>query len=297
MAAWAQRGRPRRSAGERAGAARRPLGRDRRRPATRSISGPGLLRPHRRALGRAGGRAPPCCWSATVTSPGLARRARAALQEGGFRVISASVPPGEGSKTLAQVERLTRLAAEAGLRRPTPWWRSAAASWATWPASSPPPTSAASPGPRAHDAARDGQLGHRRQDRRRPARRARTTSARSGSPELVVMDTDLLATLPPRELACGFAEIVKYGPARRAASCSRGWMRGPRCPARAAELDELIRRCVDHKLARGGGATSATSGCPGGPQPGAHRGARHRGRRRLLATATARPSRWGCWPP
>ena len=30
--------------------------------------------------------------------PGVARRARAALQEGGLRVISASVPPGEGSK-------------------------------------------------------------------------------------------------------------------------------------------------------------------------------------------------------
>ena len=30
-------------------------------------------------------------------------------------------------------------------------------------------------------------------------------------PDLVVMDTDVLATLPPRELSCGFAEVVKYG--------------------------------------------------------------------------------------
>ena len=49
--------------------------------------------------------------------PGLARRARASLQGAGLRVIGASVPPGEGSKSLAQVERLARLAAEAGLRR------------------------------------------------------------------------------------------------------------------------------------------------------------------------------------
>ena len=49
--------------------------------------------------------------------PEVARRARAALQEGGLRVISASVPPGEQSKSFAQLERLTRLAAEAELRR------------------------------------------------------------------------------------------------------------------------------------------------------------------------------------
>ncbi len=49
--------------------------------------------------------------------PEFSRRVRASLQEAGIRVITTTVPPGEASKTLSQVERITRLAAEAGLRR------------------------------------------------------------------------------------------------------------------------------------------------------------------------------------
>ena len=98
-------------------------------------------------------------------------------------------------------------------------------------------------------------------------------------PDLVVMDTDLLATLPPRELACGFAEIVKYGlleggdlwetVARVAAAAGTA-----RRPARA---DPPLRRAQ----AAGGGRGRARPRRARVPQPGAHGGARHRGRRRL----------------
>ena len=66
-------------------------------------------------------------------------------------------------------------------------------------------------------------------------------------PDLIVMDTDLLSTLPPRELACGFAEVVKYGllSGEDLAARVEGW---PRLPGPAEELSELIRECVDHKL-------------------------------------------------
>jgi 3-dehydroquinate synthetase len=62
------------------------------------------------------------------------------------------------------------------------------------------------------------------------------------------MDTDALATLPPRELACGFAEVVKYGLLDGPELLERveAW---PALPGPSAELAELIRRCVDHKLA------------------------------------------------
>jgi 3-dehydroquinate synthase len=66
-------------------------------------------------------------------------------------------------------------------------------------------------------------------------------------PDLVVMDTDLLATLPPRELACGFAEVVKYGLLDGPDLLERveSW---PELPGPAGDLAALIRRCVEHKL-------------------------------------------------
>jgi shikimate kinase/3-dehydroquinate synthase len=66
-------------------------------------------------------------------------------------------------------------------------------------------------------------------------------------PDLVLMDTDLLATLPPRELACGFAEIVKYGLLEGGDlwETVRSW---PQLPGPRDDLHELIRRCVGHKL-------------------------------------------------
>ncbi|MEW6583147.1 MAG: 3-dehydroquinate synthase, partial [Actinomycetota bacterium] len=66
-------------------------------------------------------------------------------------------------------------------------------------------------------------------------------------PELVLMDTDALATLPPRELSCGFAEIVKYGLLEGGdlADTVEAWGDLPGEPDAVAAL---VRRCVEHKL-------------------------------------------------
>jgi shikimate kinase/3-dehydroquinate synthase len=66
-------------------------------------------------------------------------------------------------------------------------------------------------------------------------------------PGLVVMDTDVLGTLPPRELACGFAEVVKYGLLDGPGLFAEveAW---PALPGPPDELAALIRRCIGHKL-------------------------------------------------
>ncbi len=66
-------------------------------------------------------------------------------------------------------------------------------------------------------------------------------------PEMVVMDMDTLATLPARELSCGFAEVVKYGllDGPDLFALVEDW---PELPGPGDRLTALIRRCVDHKL-------------------------------------------------
>ena len=65
-------------------------------------------------------------------------------------------------------------------------------------------------------------------------------------PELVMMDTDALATLPRRELACGFAEVIKYGLLAGEPLWSQveEW---PALPGPAGPLAELILACVSLK--------------------------------------------------
>jgi 3-dehydroquinate synthase len=180
--------------------------------------------------------------------PGIARRARASLQEAGFRVISASVPPGEASKTLAQVERLSRLAAEAGLRRAD--------------------AVAALGGGVVGDLAGFVAASYQRGVRllHLPTTLLAMVDSSIGGktgvdlpegknyvgaiwqPDMVLVDPDVLAGLPARELACGFAEVVKYalldGPELLA--LVESW---PALPGPPEELGALIRRCVAHKIA------------------------------------------------
>ena len=63
---------------------------------------------------------------------------------------------------------------------------------------------------RGHLAAGPGGRGHRGQDRASTSPRGRTWSVRSGSPRAVLCDTEVLATLPPREWASGRGEMAKY---------------------------------------------------------------------------------------
>jgi 3-dehydroquinate synthase len=180
--------------------------------------------------------------------PGLARRVRASLQDAGLRVIGASVPPGEGSKTLAQVERLTRLAADAGLRRSDAVIALGggvvgdlagfvAASYQRGVRLAHLPTTLLA----MVDSAIGGKTGVDLPE-------GKNYVGAIWQPQLVVMDTEVLATLPARELACGFAEVVKYGllDGPELAARVEAW---PPLPGPPDELAALIRRCVDHKLA------------------------------------------------
>jgi shikimate kinase/3-dehydroquinate synthase len=163
-------------------------------------------------------------------------------------VIGATVPPGEGSKTLAQVERLTRLAAEAGLRRAD--------------------AVAALGGGVVGDLAGFVAATYQRGVRllQLPTTLLAMVDSSIGGktgvdlpegknyvgaiwqPDLVLMDTDALAGLPPRELACGFAEVVKYGllDGPELLDLVESW---PSLPGPPDELAALIRRCAAHKLA------------------------------------------------
>jgi 3-dehydroquinate synthase len=180
--------------------------------------------------------------------PGLARRARASLQDAGMRVIGASVPPGEGSKSLAQVERLTRLGADAGLRRADAVVALGggvvgdlagfvAASYQRGVRLVHVPTTLLA----MVDSAIGGKTGVDLPE-------GKNYVGAIWQPDLVVMDTDALAGLPQRELACGFAEVVKYGllDGPELLELAEGW---PALPGPPEELGGLIRRCVAHKIA------------------------------------------------
>jgi 3-dehydroquinate synthase len=179
--------------------------------------------------------------------PELSRRVRASFQEAGTRVITTTVPPGEGSKSLAQLERLTRLAAEAGLRRSDAVAALGggvvgdlagfvAASYQRGVRLMHLPTTLLA----MVDSAIGGKTGVDLPE-------GKNYVGAIWQPDLVVMDTDALATLPPRELACGFVEVIKYGllDGPELFALVEGW---PALPGPTDELAALIRRCVDHKL-------------------------------------------------
>lgn len=180
--------------------------------------------------------------------PELARRARAALQRAGVRVVGATVPPGESSKSLEQVERLCRLAADAGVRRADAVVALGggvvgdlagfvAASYQRGVRLVHVPTTLLA----MVDSAIGGKTGVDLPE-------GKNYVGAIWQPEMVVMDTEVLATLPPRQLACGFAEVVKYGllDSPGLFGVVDEW---PPLPGPPDALAALIRRCVDHKLA------------------------------------------------
>ena len=67
-------------------------------------------------------------------------------------------------------------------------------------------------------------------------------------PKLVLADLDVLSTLPDREMACGMAEVIKYGLLGDAAFFA--WLERHAAAAMAREpaaLAEAVRRCVEMK--------------------------------------------------
>ena len=178
----------------------------------------------------------------------LAERASASLEARGFRVVPAPVPAGEGSKRLAELERLARLAAAEGLRRADAVVALGggvvgdlagflAASYQRGVRLVQVPTTLLA----MVDSAVGGKTGVDLPE-------GKNYVGAIWQPELVVMDVDALGTLPAVELATGFAEVVKYGllEGGELLALVEAW---PELPGPRAALVDLIRRCVALKLA------------------------------------------------
>lgn len=186
-----------------------------------------------------------CLHDSAVTA--AARPVLDGLGAHGLRVVGVEVPSGERSKSFAELERITRVAAREGIRRGD--------------------TVVAIGGGVVGDLAGFVAASYQRGIRLvhvPTTLLAMVDSAIGGKtgidlpegknyvgaiwqPELVLMDVDFLETLPSRELAAGFAEVVKYGLLAGGELQERivSW---PALPGRRDQLVGLILDCVRHKL-------------------------------------------------
>jgi 3-dehydroquinate synthase len=170
------------------------------------------------------------------------------LRDGGIRSVDALVPPGEPSKSLSEVERICRVAAREGVRRTDAVVAIGggvvgdlagfiAASYQRGIRLVHVPTTLLA----MVDSAIGGKTGVDLPE-------AKNYVGAIWQPEFVVMDTDMLATLPARELSCGFAEVVKYGLLDSYALFVRVEQWPAPLPGAPGAIVELIRDCVQHKL-------------------------------------------------
>ncbi len=177
----------------------------------------------------------------------IAETVRAAIERAGKQVVSAPVPPGESSKSLASVERLCRDAAAAGIRRRDTVVAVGggvlgdlagfvAAAYQRGIGLIHVPTTLLA----MVDSAVGGKTGVDLPE-------GKNYVGAIWQPAMVVMDTTTLDSLPPRELSCGFAEVIKYGllDGRELFDLVDGW---PTLPGPQEPLVDLIQRCVAHKL-------------------------------------------------
>ncbi len=178
----------------------------------------------------------------------LADIVAAKLTGRGIRVVRAPVASGEASKTLGEIERLSRLAASQGIRRADTGVAVGggvigdlagflAASYQRGVRLVHVPTTLLA----MVDSAIGGKTGVDLPE-------GKNYVGAIWQPELVAMDVSTLETLPPRELAAGFAEVVKYGLLEGGdlAATITAW---PVLPGPRADLVSLIVACVRHKLA------------------------------------------------
>lgn len=170
-----------------------------------------------------------------------------AVDATGLRVVIAEVPSGEPSKSIAQLERLTRLAAESGIRRSDTVLAIGggvigdlagfvAASYQRGVRLIHVPTTLLA----MVDSSIGGKTGINLPE-------GKNYVGAIWQPAMVVMDTTFLTTLPARELSAGFAEVIKYGFLEGGALSDRidAWGALPGDPD---ALVALIVDCVAHKL-------------------------------------------------
>lgn len=177
----------------------------------------------------------------------VAGRAEASLSDAGLRVVSAPVPSGEGSKSLSEVERLTRLAASSGMRRADSLVAVGggmigdlagfvAASYQRGIDLVHVPTTLLA----MVDSSIGGKTGVNLPE-------GKNYVGAIWQPRLVYMDVEVLDSLPRRELASGFAEVIKYGflEGGELLDLVESW---PELPGPTDALIDLVARCVAHKL-------------------------------------------------
>lgn len=178
---------------------------------------------------------------------GVAETVAGALTGRGLRVVPVAVPPGEPSKQLGELERLARFAAAEGIRRTDTVVAVGggvvgdlagflAASYQRGVRLVHVPTTLLA----MVDSAIGGKTGVDLPE-------GKNYVGAIWQPELVAMDVDVLDTLPPRELAAGFAEVVKYG-LLEGGALLEDVDRWPELPGPRDALVDLIVRCVRHKL-------------------------------------------------
>ncbi len=177
----------------------------------------------------------------------LAEPVCTALQGAGVRVVRAPVPSGERSKSFAELDRLTRLAAREGIRRSDTvvgigggvvgdLAGFVAAAYQRGVRLVHVPTTLLA----MVDSAIGGKTGIDLPE-------GKNYVGAIWQPSLVFMDLAALASLPARELSAGFAEVVKYGLLQGGVLQQRivGW---PALPGERTQLIDLIQECVAHKL-------------------------------------------------
>ncbi len=162
-------------------------------------------------------------------------RATRSLRSAGFDPAPIEVPPGENSKSLASLERVYDLLAEAGLDRAGTIFALgggvvgdlagyAAATYLRGVASVQVPTTVVA----QVDSALGGKNGVN-------LRRAKNLVGTFYQPRLIVADVALLASLGDREFREGLAEVIKYG----------AIMDAPMIAELERSLDALLRRDLD----------------------------------------------------
>jgi 3-dehydroquinate synthase len=170
-----------------------------------------------------------------------------ALTSAGLRCVGAPVPSGEPSKTMAEVERLARAAATANIRRNDTVVAVGggvvgdlagflAASYQRGVRLVHVPTTLLA----MVDSAIGGKTGVDLPE-------GKNYVGAIWQPHLVLMDVATLRTLPRRELAAGFAEVVKYG-LLEGGPLNERIAEWPDLPGDDNALVELIVACVRHKL-------------------------------------------------
>lgn len=143
-------------------------------------------------------------------APRFLPQVEARLQEGGYRAVSAVVPAGEASKSLAQFEQLITVALEAGLDRNSAVIALGggvvgdlagyvAAAYMRGTRFIQIPTTIL-----AHDSSVGGKVAVNHPQ-------AKNIIGAFHQPEMVLYDLHTLQTLPPREVRSGLAEVVKHG--------------------------------------------------------------------------------------